>query len=158
MSKHAKLQQKNPIFFSSTSFYLIMKNQFNFWYGCYGNCYFQNVSYMILWRHFEKNIFWKKNKRKFKSFVSIHPHLSTFTITSKETIFRLELLETIQPFVVMEIQNIQLEKLEKKKGKDLANKFILRQNRQLSIIKILSQVSIVAIESKLVSILPTRRP
>ena len=48
---------------------------------------------------------------------------------------------------------LEIYRKTRKKRKNLATKFIFRQNRQLSIINVLSQVSIlVAIESKLISL------
>ena len=151
MPKHAKLQQKNLIFSSSTSFCLIMKNQYNFWCCCYGNRYFGNVSYMILWTLWKKYVFGKSFRESLnpKGFVKNSPYLSIFTITGKDTMFRLGLSWDL--YSLLCLWKLEIYRKTRKKRKNLANKFIFRQSRQLSIIKVLSQVSIlVATESKLV--------
>ena len=115
MPKHAKLQQKNLIFSSSTSFCLIMKNQYNFWCCCYGNRYFGNVSYMILWTLWKKYVFGKSFRESLnpKGFVKNSPYLSIFTITGKDTMFRLGLSWDLSAFCAYG-NSKYIEKLEKK--------------------------------------------
>ena len=130
-----------------------MKNQNNFWCCCYGNCYFGNVSYMILWTLWKKYFFGKSFRESWnpKGFVKNTPYLSIFTIAGKDTMFRLELSWNL--YSLLCLWKLKIYRKTRKKRKNLANSFIFWQKRQPSIINVFSQVSIlVAIESKLVSL------
>ena len=103
--------------------------------------------------HYEKNVFGKSFRESLspKGFVKNTPYLSIFTITGKDTMFRLGLSWNL--YSLLCLWKLKIYRKTRKKRKNLANKLIFWQKRQLSIINVLSQVSIlVAIESKLVSL------
>ena len=94
-----------------------MKNQNNFWCCCYGNCYFGNVSYMILWTLWKKYFFGKSFRESWnpKGFVKNRPYLSIFTITGKGKMFRLVLSWNL--YSLLCLQKLKICRKTRKKEK-----------------------------------------